>query len=126
VLNKEEILHYLINHTKYVAVPFQLAVRRDVAEYLIKEGYFDDDIAYNFSEKALETLNTFYEENKERVIQSLKRIESPFSYDHISKELSLSSEDGRAEYLLKRLAEDGTISISASSNWEHRIKVVIN
>lgn len=126
MLTEKEVLLYLINHTKYVAITFELAIKRDVAQYLIKEGYFDDDIAIKFSEKAIRVLNSFYEENKERVIETLKRVKSPFTYKLICRELSLSDDDGRAEYLLKRLSEDGVISISASTNWNDRIKLIIN
>ncbi|QDZ83523.1 hypothetical protein [Priestia megaterium] len=126
MLNEKEILIHLVHHSRYVDKHFELAFKRDIAEFLIKEGYFEDDIPHKFSDKANLVLNNFYEENKEDVTQVLKKVKSPFSYELICKELSLSSNDGRAEYLIKRLAEDNVIIISESTDWGDRIKILFN
>ncbi|MFD2046400.1 hypothetical protein ACFSTA_18815 [Ornithinibacillus salinisoli] len=124
MLKENEILLYLINHSRY-GVPFYLTFKENIANDLETEGYVQGEF-YNFTDKAKTLLDNYYYQNKDRVIGILKVFDTSFSYETMCSRLSLSPEDLRGKYLIERLAEDNIISISASTNWQDRIKILFN
>ncbi|PFV28617.1 hypothetical protein CN971_31990 [Bacillus thuringiensis] len=129
MLKKDEVLYYLVNTTYYVGVPFQIASKPLVREDLIKQGYLEDKDELRFTTKAVDLLNEFYADNSNELMKVLRELKVPggfVSYNEICKEMNMSSEEFNVMYLMKRLAEDGEILISASSDWDKRVKYIIN
>lgn len=82
-----------------------------------------------FTTKAVDLLNEFYTDNSNELMKVLRELKVPggfVSYNEICKEMNMSSEEFNVMYLMKRLAEDGEILISASSDWDKRVKYIIN
>ncbi|WP_157410625.1 hypothetical protein [Bacillus albus] len=112
-----------------MGVPFQIASKPLVREDLIKQGYLEDRDELRFTTKAVDLLNEFYAENSKELMKVLQELKVPgefVSYNDICKAINMSSEEFNVMYLMKRLAEDGEILISASSDWDKRVKYIIN
>ncbi|PGT36451.1 hypothetical protein COC97_23100 [Bacillus anthracis] len=129
MLKENEVLYYLINATYHVAIPFQISTTPGVKEDLVEQGYLEDIDTVRFTKKTVDLLHTFYEENSDELMEVLKRLKEPrqyVSYKEICDAVGMSSEENNVVYLMKRLAEDNKIRISASSDWNEKIKYLID
>ncbi|WP_242274167.1 hypothetical protein [Bacillus cereus group sp. BfR-BA-01310] len=120
MLEEKELLYYLINATDYIRNPSEIDKAPGIKDKLIEQGYLEDVDEIKFTEKAIDLLNNFYEEHASRALGVLKMLRLPaaeISFYEICYWLVMEEQMYCAEYLLKRLDEDGRVRIDESSDW---------
>ncbi|WP_025149283.1 hypothetical protein [Bacillus sp. H1a] len=119
------MLYYLINATDYIGNPSEIDKAPGIKDKLIEQGYLEDVGEIKFTEKAIDLLNNFYEEHASRALGVLKMLGLPaaeISFYEICYWLVMEEKMYCAEYLLKRLDEDGRVRIDESSDWRMSMK----
>ncbi|EJR57499.1 hypothetical protein IIO_05026 [Bacillus cereus VD115] len=127
LLKENEVLSNLINATYYLEGLFMLTATDEVKRELVERGYFDGVDTMKFTKKTIDLLNDFYEEYSVgliRVLRKLKVIGEFVLIEDICKEAKI--EKNHVIFLVKKLGEDGLIRISASTNWDKKIKFLID
>ncbi|MGE1030512.1 hypothetical protein ACQGS5_12590 [Bacillus sp. GKis3/1] len=128
MMDENKALHFLINATSHIGVIGELAVKPDVMQELVDSGYLVDMDVPKFTEQAQELLAKFYEENKDKVMEALRKLEvlAYVSYEDICKSANMNDSTFHLEYLMKKLELNEKIIIRNGTNWDDKIKYSIN
>lgn len=127
MLKDNEVLSNLINATYYLEGLFMYTATDEVKRELVERGYFDGIDTMKFTKLTIDLLHDFYEEHSDdlmRVLRKLKVIGEFVLVEDICKEAKM--EKNHVIFLVKKLEKDRMIRISGSTNWDEKIKYLIN
>lgn len=121
-----EIIDLLILDTKYGDHPYYLSTKEKERKELHNLGFYDDN-QLKMTDKGRSLLLEYYEKNKEKVLIELKKAKGKnYNYEELSEVCKLPTESLLLKFILRRLVDEGEISLSASTNWDDRIKYIIH
>ncbi|PFA22354.1 hypothetical protein CN384_25860 [Bacillus thuringiensis] len=127
LLKENEVLANLINATYYLEGQFMYTATEEVKRELVERGYFEGIDNMRFTKKTIELLNNFYKEHSKDFMRVLRRLKVPTKFvliEDICKESAMDKNN--VIFLMKKLEEDGEIRISASTNWDEKVKYLID
>ncbi|MDA1657891.1 hypothetical protein [Bacillus cereus group sp. TH150LC] len=126
LLKDNEVLSNLINATYYLEGFFMHTATDEVKRELVERGYFDSVNTMKFTKKTIELINEFYEEHVNDFMRVLRRLKVPMKFvliEDICNEANM--DENKVIFFMKKLKDDGKIMISASTNWDKKVKYLI-